>query len=108
MIDSSMIPTYLVSKVIREHCTVALGGDGGDELFGGYSYFQKIPKIMRISNPFHHLPRLGRGFRKITAPFFRKYGSPKIAGLLEYGSDYAGAYFSRGLARVFYLELKKV
>ena len=37
--DSSIVPTYLLAQFTREHVTVALGGDGGDELFAGYDTF---------------------------------------------------------------------
>jgi asparagine synthase (glutamine-hydrolysing) len=43
--DSSMIPTFLLSRLVRQQCTVALGGDGGDELFGGYAYYSQILRM---------------------------------------------------------------
>lgn len=51
--DSSMIPTYLVSRLVRERCTVALGGDGGDELFAGYLRYNRLLSMQRRLHSAH-------------------------------------------------------
>lgn len=56
MVDSSMIPTFLVSQLIRRHAKVALGGDGGDELFGGYTLYSRLAGLDRL-NRIVRLPR---------------------------------------------------
>jgi asparagine synthase (glutamine-hydrolysing) len=54
--DPSLVPTYLLSRFTRKHVTVALGGDGGDELFAGYPMYyahqlarryQRLPRFLR-------------------------------------------------------------
>jgi asparagine synthase (glutamine-hydrolysing) len=52
MADASIVPTYLLSKFTRENVTVALGGDGGDELFCGYDTFlaHKLASAYRLIN----------------------------------------------------------
>ena len=59
--DSSIVPTYLLAKFARENLIVALGGDGGDEVFGGYDRYLATP-VMQKLNPFLGLARSGLNF----------------------------------------------
>ncbi|HEY6085439.1 MAG TPA: asparagine synthase (glutamine-hydrolyzing), partial [Nitrospira sp.] len=69
--DSSQIPTYLVSQLARQHVTVALSGDGGDELFAGYNrYFwgrQLWKQFAWIPLSFRR--RLARGIQSFSPEF---------------------------------------
>ena len=59
--DSSIVPTYLLAKFAHENLIVALGGDGGDEVFGGYDRYLATP-VMQKLNPFLSLARTGLDF----------------------------------------------
>ena len=85
--DSSSLPTYYVSMLARQHVTVILSGDGGDELFLGYTshqgvrfagYYQRLPSWLnrRI------LPGLARA-GAACLPAGRKYGALRAAKVLE-------------------------
>ena len=60
--DSSAIPTYYLSKMTRQHVTVALNGDGGDECFAGYERYA----AMRIAQSYHRVPQVLR--ERVVAP----------------------------------------
>jgi asparagine synthase (glutamine-hydrolysing) len=83
--DSSMLPTYYVSKLAREHVTVALSGDGGDEVFGGYEQYRREYQIYHIPTPIRntlaHASRLlpdGIRGKKRLGTWLQDYGTRSI------------------------------
>ena len=77
--DSSAIPTYYVAKITREHVTVALSGDGGDENFAGYRRYARAVGLHE---------RLDRGASALLRPLFRAAASCLPVGAP--GQAYAG------------------
>jgi asparagine synthase (glutamine-hydrolysing) len=90
------VNSYFVSRAAAQlGLKVALSGLGGDELFAGYPSFQQVPAIVSLLRRVPVVAPIGRGFRLVSASLMKRFTSPKYAGILEYGHDYAGAYLLR-------------
>ncbi len=93
--DSSQIPTYLVSKMAKAHVTVCLSGDGGDELFGGYSRYMHT--IAHLGDP-GYVPAILRRPIAYVAPMLSPRNWDRLARLLP--QRYRPIAFGERLHRV--------
>ncbi len=90
------INTYFISKAAAEiGIKVAVSGLGGDELFSGYPSFHDLPRWVRSSRAAAAVPGLGKLARTAASRLVPRDTSPKLAGMIEYGGTYPGAYLLR-------------
>jgi asparagine synthase (glutamine-hydrolysing) len=78
--DESSMPTYLVAKAAREHVTVVLTGDGGDEVFGGYRTYTRFARYARWPKWPAAFERLSHGLRRGVP---RRNARSRVLRLLE-------------------------
>jgi asparagine synthase (glutamine-hydrolysing) len=93
--DSSAFPTMAVARLARRHVTVALTGDGADELFGGYHYYQMIDRLASVIRWRSHTKRFaGRIFSAL--PWHR---TKLLAGALESPDSVALFHYLRSVSK---------
>lgn len=90
--DSSMIPSYMICKQVSNYEKVVLGGDGGDEFFGGYDSYYKVYKLEKIK----WLKGL-QSIAKLTAKLYPSYRTRLISELLEKANQSSYELLNRGM-----------